>query len=109
MQEHADDDLQVDGPGETDTEADVGDDVGNATSIHPPAETDTTVASTASTQKDSAQIAKKIKEIIGQKAGITGSKRLVVEESETIERSASNESVKTVSTRSASPSSVSGI
>lgn len=69
LQEHAEDDLQVDGPGETDT------DVDEALPPPPP-------------ETDSAQLARKIKELIASK-GAASSKRAAE-----AERSESTESVK---------------
>jgi len=92
LQEHADDDLQVDGPGETDNDAD-------EVTIPPP-------TTSKQQEPDSAQLAKKIKELIGVKGA--PSKKVVIEE-QLLERSESLESLKRSDTQSAprSPSSVS--
>lgn len=75
LQEHVDDDLQVDGPGETDNEADPADDP-----PPPPRQTKPVVQPTATetSDQDTAQIAKKIKGLINSKVKPSAKEETVV-------------------------------
>lgn len=117
LQEHADDDLQVDGPGETDNEADAADD-----HVPPPSRTPSLLSkpTTAADQQpkeseqDTAQIAKKIKDLIHLKGAAKPGGSLPVKEEDQpvneLERSDSIDSLKkgSLSARSGSQGSLSG-
>ena len=109
LQEHADDDLQVDGPGETDTEADAADEPAPVR----PKQLVKTVPAESSADQDTAQIAKKIKDLIHLKG--TAPKPAAIKEDlpasepttpvDEIQRSESGDCI---SVRSASQGSLSG-
>lgn len=136
LQEHADDDLQVDGPGETDTEAEPGDDpvpapvrVQQQKAAAAPTPVAKPLAPSAAPPKteeeDTAQIAKKIKDLIALKGAAKSAVKeevppppppeprkesLVPTQDPVLQRSDSVDSLKKDgnSTRSASQGSLSG-
>lgn len=93
LQEHAEDDLQVDGPGETDTDFEEASETAAATIPGP--------QKREQQEPDSAQLAKKIKGLIASKGEVT--KRLTTE-LEPLDRSESNESIKKSASSASSPS-----